>query len=109
MNTLYTLFAKQVQNYCKESTQGDASVCKKNMMTYGVAKLNDMEESHLDTMDPYQRNADDIRKSINFSPLHLAIGAEPADLFALMLGKADNHQRRSNLAINRARFSTKSC
>lgn len=67
MNTLYSMFAKQVQNYCKESMNGgDASHCKKNMMMYGVAKLNDMEESHLDTMDPYQRNAEDIRKSINY-------------------------------------------
>lgn len=64
MNHLYSMFAKQVQNYCKEKAAGgDASQCKKNMMMYGVTKLNGMEESHLDTMDPYQRDANNIRKS----------------------------------------------
>lgn len=32
------------------------------MMVYGITKLNDMEESHLDRMDPYQRNANNIRE-----------------------------------------------
>lgn len=60
MNHLYSMFAKQVQVYCKEKLSGDASQCKKNMMIYGVSKLNEMEESHLDAMDPYQRNANNI-------------------------------------------------
>lgn len=66
MSHLYSMFAKQVQSYCKGKTSGDASQCKKNMMVYGIAKLNDMEESHLDQMDPYQRNANNIRKFTRF-------------------------------------------
>lgn len=62
MSHLYSMFAQQVSAYCKGKGDGDASQCKKNMMMYGVTKLNDMEESHLDQMDPYQRNADTIRK-----------------------------------------------
>lgn len=68
MNHLYSMFAKQVQAYCQSKTNGDASQCKKNMMMYGVVKLNDMEESHLDQMDPYQRNANNIRKFSFLSP-----------------------------------------
>ena len=56
------MFAKQVQTYCKSKTDGDSAQCKKNMMLYGITKLNEMEESHLDHMDPYQRNANTIRK-----------------------------------------------
>lgn len=56
------MFAKQVQAYCQGKVDGDASQCKKNMMLYGVGKLNEMEESHLDQMDPYQRNANNIGK-----------------------------------------------
>lgn len=62
MSHLYSMFAKQVQTYCKSKTSGDSDLCKKNMMLYGISKLNDMEESHLDQMDPYQRNANIIRK-----------------------------------------------
>jgi hypothetical protein len=62
MSHLYSMFAKQVQAYCQGKTSGDASQCKKSMMLYGVTKLNEMEESHLDQMDPYQRNANNIRK-----------------------------------------------
>lgn len=32
------------------------------MMVFGMEKLNEMEESHLDKMDPYQRDANTIRK-----------------------------------------------
>jgi len=60
MSHLYSMFAKQVQTYCKSKTSGDSAQCKKNMMLYGVSKLNEMEESHLDQMDPYQRNANII-------------------------------------------------
>lgn len=62
MSHLYSMFAQQVQTYCKGKRDGDAAQCKKNMMLYGVAQLNEMEESHLDLMDPYQRNANIIRK-----------------------------------------------
>lgn len=60
---LFNMFSKQVQTYCK-SKNGEQNVmeCKRNMMTYGVVKLNDMGDSSLDKMDPYQRNADNIRE-----------------------------------------------
>lgn len=66
MNHLYSMFAKQVQSYCKNQNNENVSQCKMNMMMHGVNKLNDMEESHLDAMDPYQRNANNIRKLFLF-------------------------------------------
>ena len=74
MSHLYSMFAKQVQVYCKGKGSGEAKEsCKNNMMVYGVTKLNDMEESHLDLMDPYQRNANTIRKCrlAFINPCHL--------------------------------------
>lgn len=34
--------------------------CKRELMMYGLSKLQDMEESHLDSMDPYQRGAPNL-------------------------------------------------
>lgn len=67
------MFAKQVQAYCKDQTAGDAAQCKNEMMLYGVVKLGSMEESHLDEMDPYQRNANNIRecRPNNINPCQL--------------------------------------
>jgi hypothetical protein len=63
MSMLFNMFSKQVQTYCKtKNGQQNVSECKRNMMTYGVEKLNDMGDASLDKMDPYQRNADNIRK-----------------------------------------------
>lgn len=62
LSHLYSMFAKQVKDYCKDKHNANASQCKRNMMVYGMDKLNDMEESHLDKMDPYQRDANNIRK-----------------------------------------------
>lgn len=62
LSHLYSMFAKQVKDYCKDKHNANVSQCKRNMMVYGMEKLNDMEESHLDKMDPYQRDADNIRK-----------------------------------------------
>jgi hypothetical protein len=59
------MFAKQVQAYCKNKANVNTSQCKRNMMVYGMGKLNEMEESHLDSMDPYQRDANAIRKFNN--------------------------------------------
>lgn len=39
--------------------------CKREMMVYGMDKLNGMEESHLDEMSPFQKNSDAIRKYFN--------------------------------------------
>ncbi|CAG9799541.1 unnamed protein product [Chironomus riparius] len=60
LSHLYSMFAKQVKDYCKDKHNANASQCKRNMMVYGMDKLNDMEESHLDKMDPYQRDANNI-------------------------------------------------
>jgi hypothetical protein len=56
------MFAKQVKDYCKNKGNANTSQCKRNMMVFGMQKLNGMEESHLDAMDPYQRDSDTIRK-----------------------------------------------
>lgn len=62
MSHLYSMFAKQVQVYCKTANNNGMSIaeCKRDLMTHGLSKLNDMSESHLDIMDPYQRGAMDI-------------------------------------------------
>lgn len=81
MSHLYSMFAKQVQTYCKSKTSGDSAQCKKNMMLYGITKLNEMEESHLDQMDPYQRNANIIRKcrhSKTINPCQVQIRTFPS-------------------------------
>lgn len=60
MSHLYSMFAKQVSNYCKGSQDMPTNMCKRNLLMYGINKLQDMNESHLDSMDPYQRGAHDI-------------------------------------------------
>lgn len=64
MSHLYTMFAKQVNDYCK-STATDRSMkpqCKRDLLMHGLGNLNKMDETHLDSMDPYQRGAIDIGK-----------------------------------------------
>ncbi|XP_058057718.1 rhythmically expressed gene 5 protein [Anopheles bellator] len=60
MSHLYTMFAKQVSSYCKNAQDMPTNMCKRNLLMYGINKLQDMNESHLDSMDPYQRGATDI-------------------------------------------------
>ncbi|XP_055619875.1 rhythmically expressed gene 5 protein [Toxorhynchites rutilus septentrionalis] len=60
MSHLYSMFAKQVSSYCKNSQEMPTNMCKRNLLMYGINKLQDMNESHLDSMDPYQRGAHDI-------------------------------------------------
>uniref|UniRef100_A0AAG5DEX6 Uncharacterized protein n=1 Tax=Anopheles atroparvus TaxID=41427 RepID=A0AAG5DEX6_ANOAO len=60
MSHLYTMFAKQVSSHCKNSQDMPTNMCKRNLLMYGINKLQDMNESHLDSMDPYQRGATDI-------------------------------------------------
>ncbi|EAT41114.1 AAEL007206-PA [Aedes aegypti] len=57
MSHLYSMFAKQVSSYCKGSQDMPTNMCKRNLLMYGINKLQDMNESHLDSMDPYQRGA----------------------------------------------------
>lgn len=60
MSHLYSMFAKQVSGYCKNTQDMPTNMCKRNLLMYGINKLQDMNESHLDSMDPYQRGAHDI-------------------------------------------------
>lgn len=56
------MFAKEVSKYCKSNGDPSITKCKHDLLTFGVAKLEKMNESHLDAMDPYQRSANDISK-----------------------------------------------
>lgn len=64
MSHLYSMFAKEVSKYCKSNGETSITKCKHDLLTFGVAKLEKMNESHLDAMDPYQRSANDISKYI---------------------------------------------
>lgn len=66
MSHLYSMFAKEVSKYCKSNSEPSITKCKHDLLTFGVAKLEKMNESHLDAMDPYQRSANDISKYFKF-------------------------------------------
>ncbi|XP_055690857.1 rhythmically expressed gene 5 protein [Lutzomyia longipalpis] len=61
MSHLYSMFAKQVSSYCKTNRDlVSKPLCKRELLTHGLEMLQKMPESHLDSMDPYQRGANDI-------------------------------------------------
>lgn len=62
MSHLYSMFAKQVSSHCKSNVDMPVAECKRELLVYGVDKLEKMSDSHLDSMDPYQRGANDISK-----------------------------------------------
>lgn len=63
MSHLYSMFAKDVSKYCKtNASPSSITKCKHDLLTFGVTKLEKMEDSHLDAMDPFQRSANDISK-----------------------------------------------
>lgn len=63
MSHLYSMFAKDVSKYCKTNANPSSiTKCKHDLLTFGVTKLEKMEDSHLDAMDPFQRSANDISK-----------------------------------------------
>lgn len=62
MSHLYSMFAKEVSKYCKTNGERSVAKCKHDLLSYGLLKLDKMDESHLDEMDPYQRSATDICK-----------------------------------------------
>lgn len=62
MSHLYSMFAKQVSSYCKTNIDTPVAKCKRDLLVYGVDKLERMTDLHLDAMDPYQRGANDISK-----------------------------------------------
>lgn len=56
------MFAKEVSKYCKINADTTVTKCKHDLLAFGVGKLENMNDSHLDAMDPYQRSANDISK-----------------------------------------------
>lgn len=62
MSHLYSMFAKQVSSYCKTNIDTPVAQCKRDLLVFGVDKLEKMSDSYLDSMDPYQRGANDISK-----------------------------------------------
>ncbi|GAB0089947.1 Rhythmically expressed gene 5 protein [Sergentomyia squamirostris] len=61
MSHLYSMFAKQVSAYCKTNRDlVSKPQCKRDLLMHGIDMLQKMPESHLDSMDPYQRGANDI-------------------------------------------------
>lgn len=60
------MFAKQVNAYCKTNTAEHLMKpqCKRDLLMHGLGNLNKMDDTQLDSMDPYQRGATDISKYI---------------------------------------------
>jgi len=57
MSYLYSMFANQVEEFCDTV---DMNNCNQELLKYGLNKLKEMPEDHLDTMDPYQRGANTL-------------------------------------------------
>lgn len=55
------MFANQVEDFCEFS---DMHNCNRELLKFGLGKLKDMPEDHLDTMDPYQRGAHTLSKCL---------------------------------------------
>lgn len=59
VNRLFHVFMRQADDYCNTSDMPD---CNKAMMVHGLSSLARMQDQHLDTMDPYQRDAHELSK-----------------------------------------------
>lgn len=58
---LYSMFAQQVQQYCKSRTDVQHKPdCKRDLLMHGLHKLNAMDDNYIDRMDPYQRGANSL-------------------------------------------------
>lgn len=62
MGYLFSVFKNQVEEYCEFS---EIENCNDELMKYGLKRLKDMPENHLDEMDPYQRGASSISKFVD--------------------------------------------
>lgn len=63
MSHLYSMFAKQVSAHCKSTaTEVPVAVCKRDLLVYGIGRLEKMSDIYLDNMDPYQRGVNDLSK-----------------------------------------------
>ncbi|XP_076255033.1 rhythmically expressed gene 5 [Rhynchophorus ferrugineus] len=54
---IYSLFANQVERFCEGS---ELSNCNRGLLKYGLSTLKNLPEERLDSMDPYQRGANNI-------------------------------------------------
>lgn len=67
MSYLYSTFAQLVSTHCKTNAASDklaipVNQCKRNLLTYGYDKLQELSDSQLDEFDPFQRGATEISK-----------------------------------------------
>ncbi|XP_017125351.1 rhythmically expressed gene 5 protein [Drosophila elegans] len=63
MSHLYSTFAQLVSVHCKSTAAvGGLPVnqCKHNLLTYGSAKLQTLSDAQLESLDPYQRDANEL-------------------------------------------------
>ncbi|KAL1502852.1 hypothetical protein ABEB36_007933 [Hypothenemus hampei] len=54
---IYSLFANQVEKFCEDSI---VPLCNRKLLKYGLGTLKNMNDDQLDSMDPYQRDANTI-------------------------------------------------
>lgn len=57
MAYLYSMFKNQVEEYCEFSEMEN---CVDELTRFGLKRLRELSENHLDEMDPYQRGASSI-------------------------------------------------
>ncbi|CAG9857434.1 unnamed protein product [Phyllotreta striolata] len=74
MSFLYSVFAKQVEHFCEESSLDN---CNRQLLKYGLDKLKNLPEEYLDSMDPYQRGANQFIWDTMMAG-HPSAGAIPA-------------------------------
>ncbi|XP_055836438.1 rhythmically expressed gene 5 protein [Episyrphus balteatus] len=63
MSYLYSTFAKLVSDHCKTNTDTrtvPVNHCKRDLLNYGYEKLQTFADHQLDTLDPYQRGANEL-------------------------------------------------
>ncbi|XP_016974356.1 rhythmically expressed gene 5 protein [Drosophila rhopaloa] len=63
MSHLYSTFAQLVSVHCKSTAAvGGLPVnqCKHNLLTFGSAKLQTLSDAQLESLDPYQRDANEL-------------------------------------------------
>ncbi|XP_055916805.1 rhythmically expressed gene 5 protein [Eupeodes corollae] len=64
MSYLYSTFAKLVSDHCKTNAAASRTVpvnhCKRDLLNYGYEKLQTFADHQLDTLDPYQRGANEL-------------------------------------------------
>lgn len=61
---LYSMFKNQVEEYCDFSEMEN---CVDELTRYGLKRLREISENHLDEMDPYQRGASSISEFFFFN------------------------------------------